>query len=271
MTEVMTLDAPSTPARLESHYRMKHVFRSETAKITTLRSNLWILLVTVAGSLLVDWLAMRGQLGHSADWYQGFDPTNQSLAGLLVATLTVGVFGVLAVTAEYGSGTIRTTLSAVPRRTMLVQAKALVVGSATVIVGEVLAFGCFWLGQAMLSGHHDPSAHLFQPGVFRAITLTGAFLALLALMGMILGLIFRSTAGGIAGYVGATLLLPLILRAVPGDPNRYTPIGLISNSVSSTMKQSPNQVPALLGFGLMVGYCVALYAVGLVLMTRRDA
>ena len=52
-------------------------------------------------------------------WYRGFDPTNQSLAGLAIGSLTLGVLGVLAMSGEYGTGTIRSSLAAMPRRGVL--------------------------------------------------------------------------------------------------------------------------------------------------------
>ena len=61
---------------------------------------------------------------------QGFDPTNQALAGLALGSLVIGVLGVLAMTGEYGSGTIRSSLAAMPRRAVFFAAKAIVVGAA---------------------------------------------------------------------------------------------------------------------------------------------
>ena len=55
------------------------------------------------------------------------------------------------------------------------------------------------------------------------MVLSGVFLALLALLGLGLGLIIRHTAGAIATFVGVTFLLPLLLSAVPGNPGRFTP------------------------------------------------
>ena len=58
-----------------------------------------------------------------AAWYQGFDPTNQSLAGLAIGSLALGVLGVLVISGEYGTGTIRSSLAAMPRRGVLLTAQ----------------------------------------------------------------------------------------------------------------------------------------------------
>ena len=55
-----------------------------------------------------------------------FDPTSFSLSGVYLAQLAVGVLGVLLVTGEYATGTIRATLAAVPRRLPVLWGKAVV-------------------------------------------------------------------------------------------------------------------------------------------------
>jgi len=102
------------------------------------------------------------------------------------------------------------------------------------------------------------------------VVLSGAFLALLGLLGLGLGVIIRHTAGAIAAYVGITFLLPLLLQRVSGTPSRYTPVGILANSVSAVVRQ-PQQVSAPVGFLLMVLYCAVLLGLGTALIVRRDA
>jgi ABC-2 type transport system permease protein len=54
------------------------------------------------------------------------------------AVLPVAVLGALALTSEYGSGLIRTTFIAVPRRRSVLAAKATVTGAAALVAGELL-------------------------------------------------------------------------------------------------------------------------------------
>ena len=112
------------------HYRVKHVAKSEIVKILTLRSTAITLALTVGIGLLVTGLVANAALHQAPSYYIGFDPTQQSLVGLIVAGLTGGVFGALLITGEYASGTIRTTLSATPNRPVLLAAK---IGVTTVI------------------------------------------------------------------------------------------------------------------------------------------
>jgi ABC-2 type transport system permease protein len=281
------------------HYRLKNVVRSEVVKILTLRSTAITLGITVVAVLLVTGLVSNAAVGHPAGWYVGFDPTQTSLTGLIVAGLTGGVFGALIITGEYSSGTIRTSLAATPRRPVLLTAKIGVTAAAVILFSEILSFVSFFLGQAILSGQQTPSAaelqqsgqgpvgpgggvllthvsthaSLASPGAFRAVWMTGLFIALLALMAFGLGLIFRSTAGALAGFAGVTFVLPLVIRGISEHLVRYVPTNILVNSVMSTVPSGGPYAPLSAPVGLLV---MALYAIvplgiGVVLFNQRDA
>ncbi|HUJ64553.1 MAG TPA: hypothetical protein VLX59_03380, partial [Acidimicrobiales bacterium] len=96
---------------------------------------------------------------------------------------------------------------------------------------------------------------------------------LLALMSFGLGLIFRSTAGAIAGFAGVTFVLPLVIRGISEHLSRYMPTNILVNSVMSTV---PNQGPYAplsppIGLLVMVLYAAVAVAIGVVLFLRRDA
>jgi ABC-2 type transport system permease protein len=92
------------------------------------------------------------------------------------------------------------------------------------------------------------------------------------MFGLGLGVIIRHSAGAIAAFVGATLLLPLLLQplAADGNPARFSPEEILANSVAAVVPQS-GQLSPWVGFLLMVGYCVAALGIGALLLTRRDA
>jgi ABC-type transport system involved in multi-copper enzyme maturation permease subunit len=261
-------------ARPPGHYRIKHIVKSEVLKVLTLRSNAIILAVTAVAGLLVTGLVANANLHRSPAYYIGFDPTQNSLIGLIVAGLTGGVFGALLITSEYASGTIRATLAASPRRPMLLTAKIGVAAAATVLFCEILSFVSFFLGQAILSGGGAPSAHLGSPGALRAVLMTGAFIALLALMSFGFGLILRSTAGAIAAFVGIVFVLPLVMHGISEPDLRYVPTTILTNSIMSTTNQSGGIIQPLsptVGLLLMAAYSAVSLAAGAVLFVRRDA
>jgi ABC-type transport system involved in multi-copper enzyme maturation permease subunit len=287
------------PAAPPGHYRLKNVVRAEVVKILTLRSTAITLGITVVAVLLVTGLVSNAALGHSPPFYIGFDPTQTSLTGMIIAGLSGGVFGALIITGEYSSGTIRTSLAATPRRPVLLTAKIGVTAVAVVAFCEILSFVSFFLGQAILSGQATPTATQLQqsgqgpigpdgrllavqfnthaslssPGAFRAVWMTGLFIALLALMAFGLGLIFRSTAGALAGFVGVTFVLPLVIRGISEHLVRYMPTNILVNSVMSTQPNGGPYAPLSPPIGLlvMVLYAVVALGIGVVLFTRRDA
>ncbi len=250
-------------------YGAVQAMRAELTKLRSLRSTSLMLAAMVIGAVVVTVLVTSHTAGRNNRDFGGFDPTNNALSGIALASLIVGVIGALAVTGEYATGTIRSSLSATPRRSLLLGAKVAVVGAICLVVGEVLTFTCFFTGQGILSGK-APSATIGQPGVLRAVVLTGAYLALLALFGLGLGLIIRHTSGAIATFVGCTLLLPILLQSLPDNPSRFAPESILANSVAAVVPQ-PGQLSATTGFLVMALYTAVVLGVGRAVLVRRDA
>jgi len=266
MTSLTLFTAP--PGR----QRLSHVIRGEVTKLRSVRSTAWTIAVTVVGALLVTSLAANHIAGRPKMSFGGggFDSTNMTLTGLFVASLAIGVLGVLAISGEYGSGTIRSTLSATPRRSSFFAAKALVVGLLALVLGELLSFGCFFLGQGIIAGSAAPTASIGHFEVLRAVALSGAYLALLALFALGIGLMIRHTAGAIATYVGCTLLLTIVLQPLGQNVVKFAPENIFANSVSATVSQG-NQLSATTGFVMMALYAAVTLALGALLLARRDA
>ncbi len=142
-----------------------------------------------------------------------FDPVGDSFSGFQFAELAFGALGVLAISAEYASGTIGPTCTAVPQRGTLYVAKAVVLAALALAVCEVCAFASFGLGQSVLSGHHL-DVELTDPHVLRAVTCAGVYLAVVTMVGFGLGAVIRHTAGAITAMVGLVFLAWPAARAV---------------------------------------------------------
>ena len=127
--------------------------------------------------------------------------------GIGVAELALAVLGVMMVSAEYPTGLIWVTLSAVPHRGRLLAAKTAVFALVGLVIGEVLSFAAFVIGQLVISGT-APTAALGQPGVLRAVAGTGLFLALIGVLGVAVGALVRSTTAGVAGHGRADFRAP---------------------------------------------------------------
>jgi ABC-2 type transport system permease protein len=258
-----------TPRIPLGRYGLEQTTKAEITKISSLRSSLWILLITMAGTAGITYLAANSDGHHNAQGYQGFDPTNQSLSGLAIAVLAVGIFGALNITGEFGSGTIRSSLAAAPRRPLFCATKALVVGIGTLIVGQVVTFGSFLIGQAALQAVHAPTATLGHAQVLQALILSGICVSLMALIGLGLGMIVRNTAGSVSAFVGVIFLLPVLVNNISEHLRSYTPLGIMANSVSTVSEHG--QLDPIRGFLFMILYTAIVLVAGTILMVRRDA
>jgi len=255
--------------------------RAEWTKLRSVRSTLWCVAAAVVGGIGIGILATSSE---ASTWRNAgiievalFDPTSISLTGLLFGQLAIGVLGVLTMSAEYGTGTIRATLGAVPRRPVVLLAKVVVFGTLALAVSEAISFAAFFIGQAILSGS-TPTATLSQPGVARAVVGGGLYLTVLGLVALGLATIIRHTAGTIFTFVAILLILPLVVAAFPakyGHPvGKFLP-ATIGAAMTATTARGAHQdflpsFPPWRGFGVLCAYAVAALVVGGLLMIRRD-
>jgi hypothetical protein len=168
---------------------------------------------------------------------------------------------------------IRATFAAVPRRPLVLAAKAAIVAAVTLVAGEILAFVAFGVGEAVLK-NPAPHAALGQPGVLRAVLMAGAYPALIALIGLGLGALIRHTAGAISAVVGVLFVLPLILipfgTSIQNSAGKFMPMLIAENSLTAVKPLAHSLVPGV-GFAVLCGYAAAALAVGAWALARRDA
>ena len=164
----------------------------------------------------------------------GFDPLGSAFAGLTFAQLALGVLGVLAVTAEYSSGTIIATLTAQPRRGAAFTAKAGTVFGVAILVGQALAFGSFLLGQAVLHGR-QLDIGLGAPGVLRSVTSAGLYLGVVTMVGFGLGALLRHPAAATAALFAVVFLAYGAAKAVEGWS--YLPSKLLLSNAGDVVAQ----------------------------------
>jgi ABC-2 type transport system permease protein len=214
------------------------VLHAEWIKLRSLRSTYLTMLCAIALGTGLGILDTASVAHHwatmSAQDRAAFDPVGDSFTGLVFAQLAFGVLGVLTISTEYGTGMIRTTLAATPRRGIVFTAKALVVGAVAVVLGEAFAFGTFLLGQAMLAtGHLDVS--LTDPGVLRAVSSAGLYLWVVALVGYGVGALLRHTAGAVAVMFGVIFLAWPAARAL--ESWSFLPDKLVLSNAADVLGQ----------------------------------
>lgn len=200
------------PGALTTTPSFDGVVRSEWIKLLSLRSIRW----SMVTMLLVSW-AGAGLLAIAMA-----DPaylTEESLPTLIVQSATfggsitvlvMGVLGVLAISSEYSSGLILSTLTAVPRRTMVFVAKAMVVAVIALAVGALSTFGGGFIA-ALLFGHGAFSA-LANASVLVSLLGASLYLMLATLIAFGIGALLRSSAGAIATVVALLFIAPIVLQ-----------------------------------------------------------
>ena len=299
MTAVLEDPTPLAMPQPPGRVGLRRAMAAEWTKLWSVRSTTWTLVAT--GVAVVGLCILSTATVNSSEIIG--DPTRRSLIGIFLGQLIFGVLGVLVMSAEYGTGTIRATLSAVPRRPVVLSAKILVFGAVAVVVSEIFAFSAFAIGQAILSAKKSAaaaivqpaqqfgvriphniqaalshgSASLGQPGVLRAVVGAGLYLAVLGLLALGLATIIRHTAGAISAFVGVVLVLPVIVQALPTSISnalaRYLPanIGLVMFSTHGAPDRVGPAFSPWVGFALLALYTGVTLGIACWVLVRRDA
>src|SRR6202161_2146487 len=250
--------------------------RSEWTTLRSVGSTFWALSVTVGLGVglgaAISAAAAHGYAKSSASGKLSWDPTALSLDGIGIATLAIAVLGVLFISSEYSSGMIRTSLIAVPKRGRVLAAKSLVYAVVTFVVGEVLSFVAFFLGQALISGH-APHAVLGDPGVARAVLGAGFYLTVLAVLSVAAGTLLRHSAAAITCIVAVLFVLPGVAQALPDSwrhpVTEFWPAQ--AGSQLTNVYHSAHTLQPWPGFGVMCLFVAIMYTIAWMLLDRRDA
>lgn len=176
---------------------------SEWTKIRSVRSTVWTLGIMVLLMLGIG-LAVAAVVSSSEVSTEGESALGLGFFGVLLGSICVITLGVLTIASEYGTGMIRTTLTACPSRARVLAAKAIVffllVFATTTVTATVVA-----LAQVGMVEAAEPTGGEW----LRATVGVGLFMALLGLLALGLGAVVRHSAGAITIMIGV-LLLPLV-------------------------------------------------------------
>ncbi|WP_127360705.1 ABC transporter permease [Actinacidiphila soli] len=282
MSTVTTQAPTSAPAEATRPvYKVTgaRVVRSEWAKFWSLRSSwitLGLALIFMLGFGLIR-LARYKSMITSGDTHGGgdlatADAVSLSLFGINFAQLALGILGVLVTAGEYSTGMIRSTLAAVPRRLPVLWSKAAVYGVIALVLGTVGAFAAFLFGSGIISG--TPAAlSLSGAGVVRSLFAAGLYLGLIAVIGIALGALLRSVAGGIAVLVGALMLVPGLVELLPTTWQNNVSQYLPSNAGESmfALHHSANTLSPAAGLAVFAGWTVLALAGAAYRLVRTDA
>lgn len=193
--------------------------RSEWIKLRTVRSTIWsyatVIVISLGMSALMSGaLDLGGREIPAAE--QATFLSQPAVFGVFFGQLVVAVLGVLAISGEYSTGMIRSSITAVPRRLPMLAAKAIVLVVCTFVVGLASTVGSALVAMLMLAGEGiTPS--LTDPDLLLPLLGGALYLALVSAFALGVGAILRSSAGGIAAALGIVLLLPIVLSMIPAE------------------------------------------------------
>ena len=208
------------------------------------------------------------QASLTAQQRPNFDATSASLFGVIIVATLLGALAVRTVTAEYATGMIRSTFSAMPARRLVIAAKAATVAAFVFPIALLCDVAGFTLGQQILASMHL-SVALSHPGVPRAIVFGAVAASLVAIIGVGLGAIIRHTAA-------ATTALTLIIvgdvvlgQLLPAGLRQYLPGTAVQAAITvhrSAGLLTPDAAIAVLG-----AYAAIALAAALIRVAHRDA
>ncbi|MFD4656941.1 ABC transporter permease [Kitasatospora sp. NPDC058444] len=282
----MTTTAPSPmpapggvrPARPAYKVTALRVLRSEWAKLWSLRST-WItlglaLLFLVAFGLIAAYqFKSRMTSGRPMERdFAGASTLSLSLFGTNFAQLALGVLGVLVAAGEYSTGMIRSTLAAVPRRLPVLWSKAAVYGVIALVLGTVGVFAVFVADSGVLSGTRVAMT-LSDAGVVRGLLGAGLYLALVGVIGVALGALLRSVAGGIAVLVATLMLVPGLTSLLPSSWQSHLSPYLPSHAGEAmfALHHDSTTLSPTVGLAVFLGWMVLALGAAAVRLVRTDA
>ncbi len=264
--------------RLENSGRLafRRVLLSEWTKLRSVRSTKWSLavgfLLTIAFPLLFALVTRSHWHSMSPPDRRDRHPLDIALAGVNVAQLAIAVLGVLLISAEYSTGSIRSTFTAVPRRLPVLWAKVLdyAVVSAVLTLPAVLI--SFFASQAILNGIPQLQISFTGAGVARSVIGGAVYVVLVGVFALGIGAIVRNTAGGIAAFAGIFFVLPPLMFVLPTSWNNAISQYLPSSAGRQlfALHHAAHTLRPATGALLFVAYCAAALALAAVLLVRRD-
>ncbi|MEV0237638.1 ABC transporter permease [Nonomuraea sp. NPDC050786] len=254
---------------------------AEWTKLWSVRSTWWCLACAVA--LMVLTALMLGgaaatdalRAGRTGVRVTASEPVVSATSFVQFALVALAM---LAITSEYSSGTVRTTLQATPVRGMVLAAKALVVAPVMMVAGVLSGAVATAAVRVVLSGDLFGGLVVLPVGeVVTDLLGVGVFFALVSVMTIGVGAAMRSAAGTLTVVFMLLMGLPLMLMMtgsqVALDASMRMPMfaGLAFMGSTENLTGGPIPYPAGEGLAWLLVWTTAAVAAGYAVLRRRDA
>lgn len=248
------------------------VLRAEWLKLTSVRSTWWTLATLFALGAGLTTLLCWGNADELAS--AGADEAAGSFItwGMMIAPVCAVILGALVVTTEYGTGMMRSSLTAVPSRGRVMGAKALLTTVVLFTVGTVTALVGYLGGNHFLD--QEGIGLALEGDVLRAMYGSGLYLAGIGLLTIGVGFLMRHTAGTISVVLAVLLVFGNMAMLVPGDLGDVLEKGMPGNAgsvISTPVPFNPNLLDPWTGFAVFSCEIAVVLVAAYVVLRRRDA
>jgi ABC-2 type transport system permease protein len=256
------------------------ILRAEWTKQRTGGGNGWLLAAMTALTIAVSAAAAAAAKCPPGSTCPA-DTTKLSLTGIVVAQAVVAVLAVLAIGNEYSTGMIRTTFTAMPRRSAVLAAKAAVVTGLVLAAATVAVAGSLLAGRLILPANGFTAVRgytmvsLAHGSSLRAAVGSVLYLALIGLLSLGIATIVRDSAVAVGAVLGLLYLAP-IMAAVIGNPvwqrrfERYAPMNA-GLTIENTTGLRHLPIGPWGGLGVLGAWTAAALLISGLLLRLRDA
>jgi ABC-2 type transport system permease protein len=257
---------------------MKDAVHAEWTKLRTLASSFWLAaaaaLLTVGASAAVTATTTYSPSNSLQD------TTKLALTGIDLGQSLVAILAILAVSNEYSTGTIQTTLVAIPRRIRLLAAKATPITVTVLIVATVAVVGCLLAARIILphSGYtptHGYALLSLGRSTVRAAIGSVLYLILIALLSLGIATAIRGTAASVGTVLGLLYLPPMAAQLMGNtawqrhlDQIAPTTAGL---AIQATTNLRNLPIAPWAGLGVLAAWAGGTLLAGGLLLRLRDA
>jgi ABC-2 type transport system permease protein len=258
---------------------MKQAVHAEWTKLRTVTGTGRLVLATIVSTV-----ALSAAVSAASSCPSGgcdLDPARLSLTGIHLGQALVAILAVLVISGEYGTGMIGTTLAAVPRRSTVLAAKAVVLVSVVLAAGTVAVLGSVLAGRLILPGNgfNPANGHavlsLADGPTLRAAAGSVLYLALIALLSLGVATAVKEPATAIGIILGLLYLFPIVTQVV-SDPDWQRHLRQIAPMTAGLAIQATVDLRSLpigpwKGLGVLGLWAASALLAGGSLLHRRDA
>jgi ABC-2 type transport system permease protein len=257
---------------------MRDALHAEWTKLRTTSGPALLIVAAVALTVAVS-AAVAAGMSYTAGTSQ--DLAKISLTGIYLGQAVIAIFAVHAVSAEYSTGMIRTTLTAMPCRSTVLAAKAIVITALVLAAGTLAVLACVLAGRLLLARNGFTPAHgyrmlsLAEASTLRAAGGSVLYLALIGLLSLGIAVAVRDSATAIGAVLALLYLFPIIAAAV-SNLHWWRHLQQIGPMTAGLAIQSTTGVDRLpispwAGLGVLACWATGAMLVGALCLQLRDA